>query len=56
MKKRCLDCGEQKPLTDFNKDKNREDGLNPVCRECKALWFKRQYQKNKEHYFENNKN
>ena len=34
MKKKCLQCGEVKPLTLFPKDKNKKDGHHPWCRKC----------------------
>lgn len=30
----CKRCGKDKPLDDFNKSKNRPDGLDFYCREC----------------------
>ena len=32
--KRCLDCGETKPLTDFSPAKRRLDGRTSYCRSC----------------------
>ena len=32
--KRCTHCNQEKPLTDFNKNKGRSDGLNSYCRSC----------------------
>lgn len=34
--KQCSRCKEQKPRSDFNSDKTRDDGLFPYCRKCKA--------------------
>jgi 5-methylcytosine-specific restriction endonuclease McrA len=34
--KRCADCEQTKPLTDFGIDRNRKDGHNPYCRQCRS--------------------
>ncbi len=34
-KKRCSQCGREKPLTDFARNVGRHDGLDHVCRECR---------------------
>lgn len=34
-KKRCSKCGEEKPLSEFNKDRNSKDGLSTQCSACK---------------------
>jgi len=33
--KTCSKCGIPKELKEFNKSKNRGDGLQPYCKECK---------------------
>ena len=33
--KKCSKCGESKPLSEFGKDKQREDGLYPQCKDCR---------------------
>lgn len=30
----CNKCNKRKPLSDYNKDKNRKDGFQYTCREC----------------------
>lgn len=32
----CTKCGTEKPLSEFGRDKNRSDGLNPWCKACNA--------------------
>ena len=32
--KRCSKCGEEKPLTEFNKNKYHKDGLSSSCNLC----------------------
>lgn len=34
MKKRCSICKRKRPLSDFNKNSRRKDGLQTKCREC----------------------
>lgn len=31
---KCLDCKEVKNSSEFNKNKNRPHGLNPICKSC----------------------
>lgn len=38
--KRCGKCKEQKPITDFHKDKNRADGYQNQCKVCKNAILK----------------
>ena len=33
--KRCTHCGEDKPLDQFSKNRNKLDGLQSWCRSCK---------------------
>jgi len=42
--KRCGKCGQWKPKSEFNKDKNRKDGLQNRCKQCQAEY----HQKNRE--------
>lgn len=35
--RRCATCGEAKRLTDFHKDRGREDGHSVRCKTCKAI-------------------
>lgn len=32
--KKCIKCGVEKPVAEFNKDKNKKDGLDPRCKIC----------------------
>lgn len=46
MSKKCGKCKEQKPLTEFYKDRTRTDGYNHKCRDCQnAYWNEAQYPK-----------
>lgn len=41
--KRCRECGEEKPYSEFNLDKSRLDGHDSLCRSCRAIRRKRYY-------------
>lgn len=63
MNKFCPKCNETKTIEDFNKKKNRPDGLYNFCRICQKIENKITYEKNRENrlikakqYYENNKN
>jgi 5-methylcytosine-specific restriction endonuclease McrA len=34
--KHCFDCGETKAGSEFSRNSNRIDGLNPQCKSCRA--------------------
>lgn len=42
--KRCRHCKQEKPVTEFNKNRSKKDGLRSDCRECHRA-HKREYQK-----------
>jgi hypothetical protein len=46
--KRCYDCGQEKPLSDFYKNASKPDGLTPACKECHRAWRKDHYRRNAE--------
>lgn len=48
--KRCTKCGAVKARTEFNKDKNRVDGLFPQCRECTRVALRQRYATDPERY------
>jgi len=43
--KTCGKCKEEKPLSEFNKNKNTKDGLCSDCRECKRQYYKENKEK-----------
>ncbi len=53
--KQCIKCRTKKPVSEFNKDKSRKDGLQNYCRDCgrryrqehkkEAAEYQKQYQK-----------
>lgn len=45
--KTCASCHESRPLAEFNKDRNRFDGLFPYCRVCKAASDRRSHARHK---------
>lgn len=58
----CTKCKKILCVDSFHKDKNRQDGLYPVCKECRKEESRNYYKKNKDKiiqnrklYYENNK-
>jgi 5-methylcytosine-specific restriction endonuclease McrA len=55
--KTCTTCGACLPISEFNKDRQKKDGLNPRCKSCSRAWHHKnkgrvsEYQKN--YYCEN---
>jgi hypothetical protein len=48
MDKRCRDCGQIKPLSEFNKAIEGKDGLRRDCKSCQASAYKKYYDKHRE--------
>ena len=44
----CSQCGIDKPLTDYYKDKRKRLGVRPYCKVCGSTKQKKWYQKNRE--------
>lgn len=36
--KTCTKCGEEKPLTDYSRDKSKRDGLRAQCKACRKAY------------------
>lgn len=49
MAKPCSACKIPKELSEFHKDKQRKDGLNPRCKACSKTRNAKLYKENKEH-------
>ena len=45
----CSKCRRELPLSEFNKDRTRKDGLQTYCKDCRKQYMK---QYNKEYYVE----
>lgn len=45
-KKPCSDCGEEKAVSQFNKQPGMQDGLRSRCRACESKRFKTYYYSN----------
>jgi hypothetical protein len=45
--KKCGECGEDKPLREFHKDKSRPSGLAYNCKECRKEFSSKYYLNNK---------
>ena len=41
--KKCSECGQEKPLSEFNKNRNSKDGHQDRCRECFSRYNKARY-------------
>ena len=52
--KKCSNCGELKPFSEFGKNKNTKDGLQTWCKKCAKEYYENNKEKMKE-YRENNK-
>ncbi len=50
--KRCGRCGVTKSPEEFNKDKNRKEGVGRWCKECQNQYKRQYYQKHKEDKWE----
>ena len=46
--KACIDCKDDKPLSDFHKDCHSKDGHRGRCKACQSKKSKDYYQKNKQ--------
>jgi len=45
--KHCTKCQQLKPLSDFQKDKQKKIGYSSHCKECRNAWI-REYQRRPE--------
>jgi 5-methylcytosine-specific restriction endonuclease McrA len=45
--KACSKCGEEKPLTEYNKDKRKKDGLRRFCRVCEKAYYRKYREENR---------
>ena len=39
----CKKCGQEKPITEFQKHKGYKDGYHTCCKECRNLYYKSHY-------------
>ena len=51
----CNICKEEKPLTEFPKNRTKKDGYSLRCKECNRKVVKKHYYKNKKLYLKKNK-
>lgn len=50
--KKCCTCKEDKPVTEFYKDKLRKDGLYSRCKKCHNKCVMKNHKKNRKRYLE----
>src|SRR5512137_2845818 len=50
----CSTCGEDKPLSEFNKNKARKDGYQQRCKACRTIHYKQDYAENRDKYLARN--
>ena len=48
--KKCAECGRDLPTSEFNKNKNRKDGLQVRCRECFSEYNRKRYASDRERF------
>ena len=56
--KKCTKCKVDKEITEFSKDKQKKDGMRPICKECNEEYRKENKDKIKEQkkeYYKKNK-
>jgi hypothetical protein len=51
----CNGCLLSKNIIEYNKDKNRKDGLQPLCKSCNRNYKKKYYQNNKNEILDKSK-
>ena len=51
--KNCLKCGNISLKSNFHKDKNRDDGLQPYCISCRTQYYNENRDKTRNSYLEN---
>lgn len=51
--KTCNICKEPKPVTEFNKNKTKRDGLQNFCRECGKRRSQKYYEENRKSHIRN---
>lgn len=53
--KKCSKCKVEKPISCFNKNKSKKDGLQHSCRECRKASWDKEYQNNRKSYLKKRK-
>lgn len=48
----CNKCGQEKPISEFGKNKSKKDGLQTQCKACVKLYKQKHYSENKSYYIE----
>lgn len=53
--KYCSGCKQEKPFSDFNKNRRTKDGLQTWCQPCNTMWNRRNYLNRKEYFADKNR-
>lgn len=51
----CTKCKQEKPISEFNKNKYKKDGLQSECKECHNKLYKKYYYNNKDKFRDRSK-
>lgn len=54
-KKRCGKCNKLKHLSEFHKNTLKKDGVQSMCKDCRKIYHRYHYLKNKKKYLNNSK-
>lgn len=52
--KYCNKCDTYKSVDDFHKNPKKKDGIQTMCKECRKVYHKKHYEKNKGRYTNQN--
>ena len=53
-KKFCPKCEKDKFINDFHNNSTKKDGLQAICKDCRKIYHKKHYEKNKKRYINQN--
>lgn len=48
LEKRCYDCGDRKPLSDFHRNRSTRDGYAAACKDCSRRTALERYHRNRD--------
>jgi hypothetical protein len=53
--KTCSECRQEKPTTEYHRNKSKRDGLQSMCKRCRKSYTKQHYEANKQSYVDRSK-